>query len=371
MAALHRTAPSLLQQIEEQSPQVEAAVLAGSQDAPSPAAVGAQTNDADAENGPMRVDDQGNPADDVAGQPADGSHRAGASGGDNERAATGPSKGDATGGGHDQQTFTPGDDPGPLEPALPTGGPDSNAAECSAHAEDGAPGTAAGGRERDAVLQGVQVRACDWREALAAAPEPCSRRQGLAALAADTARPMPARLMPVLLPGLAAALKVLHCSNLPLPVAAATAAATAALSISKAEALKPQDAESADLQEVWGALHSKLVQAGAVHAEEQNASSGAETANLAHYVGIPACSSVLLLSLKYSKCKWIVLQGQRLMSHAICLELQLRHLWKALEWDRKCTCRAGCWWQAQGSMGSRMWPGHCCSCWAAASTLLS
>ena len=59
------------------------------------------------------------------------------------------------------------------------------------------------------VLEGLSVRACDWREALASAPEACARRDSLAALSADAAQPLPAALAPALLPACASALQVL------------------------------------------------------------------------------------------------------------------------------------------------------------------
>ena len=59
------------------------------------------------------------------------------------------------------------------------------------------------------VLEGLSVRACDWREALASAPEACTRRDSLAALSADAAQPLPAALAPALLPACASALQVL------------------------------------------------------------------------------------------------------------------------------------------------------------------
>ena len=59
------------------------------------------------------------------------------------------------------------------------------------------------------VLEGLLVRACDWREALASAPKACARRDSLAALSADAAQPLPAALAPALLPACASALQVL------------------------------------------------------------------------------------------------------------------------------------------------------------------
>ena len=67
-----------------------------------------------------------------------------------------------------------------------------------------------------AALQGIVVRAADWREALCLAPQPCARRQGLAALCAEASKPLPARLLPPLAPVLARMLAALHCSRLPL-----------------------------------------------------------------------------------------------------------------------------------------------------------
>ena len=59
------------------------------------------------------------------------------------------------------------------------------------------------------ALEGLSVRACDWREALASAPEACARRDSLAALSAGAAQPLPAALAPALLPACASALQVL------------------------------------------------------------------------------------------------------------------------------------------------------------------
>ena len=59
------------------------------------------------------------------------------------------------------------------------------------------------------LLEGLSVRACDWRKALASAPEACARRDSLAVLSADAAQPLPAALAPALLPACASALQVL------------------------------------------------------------------------------------------------------------------------------------------------------------------
>lgn len=58
-------------------------------------------------------------------------------------------------------------------------------------------------------LEALEVRACDWRQALASAPEACARRDGMAALSAASARVLPARLGTALLPACASALQVL------------------------------------------------------------------------------------------------------------------------------------------------------------------
>lgn len=100
---------------------------------------------------------------------------------------------------------------------LPAGaGPSGSAAPPLAAAEPAAAGGASEGGA-PAALAAVEVRAADWREALKQAPEPCARRQGLAALSARAAAPLPARLAPVLAPALAALLAALRASGVPLP----------------------------------------------------------------------------------------------------------------------------------------------------------
>lgn len=58
------------------------------------------------------------------------------------------------------------------------------------------------------ALGAVEVRACDWRQALALAPEACARRDSMAALSAAAVRALPARLGPALLPACALVLQV-------------------------------------------------------------------------------------------------------------------------------------------------------------------
>jgi hypothetical protein len=103
-------------------------------------------------------------------------------------------------------------------------------------------------------MQRVHVRAADWRNALLAAAEPCSRRQGLSALSAAAARPMPRHLVPVLLPALARLLQVLHSSGLPLPPEAACSAALAADKGNRGRR-EPEDLAQ---------LRDKLARAGAI-----------------------------------------------------------------------------------------------------------
>ncbi|CAK0741288.1 hypothetical protein CVIRNUC_001313 [Coccomyxa viridis] len=78
------------------------------------------------------------------------------------------------------------------------------------------------------LLEGLSVRACDWRKALASAPEACARRDSLAVLSADAAQPLPAALAPALLPACASALQILQRSGVPLPAPASSAADAAA-----------------------------------------------------------------------------------------------------------------------------------------------
>ena len=84
-------------------------------------------------------------------------------------------------------------------PALGCTGPNAGASHiiCDTLAQEQhvSPGTAGTNAALVAsVLKGLSVRACDWRVALASAPEACARRDSLAALSADAAQPMPAAL---------------------------------------------------------------------------------------------------------------------------------------------------------------------------------
>ena len=58
------------------------------------------------------------------------------------------------------------------------------------------------------ALDALEVRACDWREALTSAPEACARRGSMAAMSAAAAQALPARLGRALLPACASALQV-------------------------------------------------------------------------------------------------------------------------------------------------------------------
>ena len=59
------------------------------------------------------------------------------------------------------------------------------------------------------ALDAVEVRACDWRQALALTPEACARRDSMAALSAAVVHALPARLGPALMPACALALQVI------------------------------------------------------------------------------------------------------------------------------------------------------------------
>ena len=96
---------------------------------------------------------------------------------------------------------------------------------------------------------GEQVRLSDWRTALSRAPPPCSRRQGMSALAAASASPLPYHLAPLLLPALHRSILAVHesCMSLTASVATATTAAAAL--------------DRGRLEE----LETRLREAGAVH----------------------------------------------------------------------------------------------------------
>ena len=63
------------------------------------------------------------------------------------------------------------------------------------------------------ALGAVEVRACDWRQALALAPEACARRDSMAALSAAAVRALPSRVGPALLPACAQVLQVITWSR--------------------------------------------------------------------------------------------------------------------------------------------------------------
>lgn len=261
MAAVHRMAPTLLQQLEHHSMASQAEVL-NPIDAPvvvSPETGATQNGGPSAEPGSTHADGQNGSRDEIA-----------------EAGATGQ---DETVSDHEQQGVPQLQAETQQEPLhLHVPGSRGTACDPGTHAgTHAAPGSAACA-DGEAALRGVQVQACDWREALAAAPEPCSRRQGLAALAADAARPLSACYAPALLPSLAAALRVLHASRLPLPAAAARAAATAAVQ-SSSQLLEPRGqlvAEAAERQrDELGLLRSQLVELGVMEAAGPHAQSGA------------------------------------------------------------------------------------------------
>ncbi|KAL4451600.1 hypothetical protein ABPG75_007262 [Micractinium tetrahymenae] len=83
-------------------------------------------------------------------------------------------------------------------------------------------------RRRQQLLDRIEVQASDWREALAAAPPPCSRRHGLSALAAGAATPLQQQELPLVSEPLQRLLAALHAADLPLPPPAAAAARAAA-----------------------------------------------------------------------------------------------------------------------------------------------
>ncbi len=266
MAAVHRTAPTLLQQLEQHAMAFQAEASAGPSD-PIDAAVIVSPETGATQNGGPSAEPGCAHADGQDGSRGD------------ERAETGANGQDETLGNHAQQglaQFQTETQQEPLQPHVP--GSDITACNPGTHADiHAAPGQAAGA-DGEAVLRGVRVQACDWREALATAPEPCSRRQGLAALAADAARPLSACYAPALLPSLAAALQVLHASRLPLPAAAASAAASAAVQ-SSSQSLEPDgllSAEAAERQrDEFGPLRTHLVEMGVLEAAGLNAQPGA------------------------------------------------------------------------------------------------
>lgn len=73
----------------------------------------------------------------------------------------------------------------------------------------------------------MQVSPQDWQAALAGSAAPCSLRVGLAGLSAPAASPLPAHLVPLLLPGIGQAACCLSRQAWPLSPQASLAAAIA------------------------------------------------------------------------------------------------------------------------------------------------
>ena len=260
MAAVHRTAPTLLQQLEQQSMAPQAGASAGPSD-PLDAAIGVFPETGATQNGGSSSEPSSKQADGQTGSSGD------------ERAETRASGEDQTGSDHEQQGAAQLQTEAQQE-SLQSHVPGSSitARDPETHAAVGA----VAGTDEAAMLRGLRVQASDWREALAAAPEPCSRRQGLAALAADATRPLPACYAPALLPSLAAALQVLQASRLPLPAAAARAAAIAAVQNALQEPECPLIAEVAGgKRDDFGLLRTQLVELGVLEAATLDVQSGA------------------------------------------------------------------------------------------------
>jgi len=69
------------------------------------------------------------------------------------------------------------------------------------------------------MLQGLQVTDDDWKSAMASAPVPSSRREGLAAVAAASIKPIPRHIWPLVACPFVDMLKFVHSTGLPLPAA--------------------------------------------------------------------------------------------------------------------------------------------------------
>ncbi|KAL4856200.1 putative AAA domain-containing protein [Chlorella vulgaris] len=82
-------------------------------------------------------------------------------------------------------------------------------------------------QRRQQLLDQVQIGASDWQEALASAPPPCSRRAGMAALAAEAAAPLQQHTLPLLARPLSQLLAALDAADVPLPAPAAAACVAA------------------------------------------------------------------------------------------------------------------------------------------------
>lgn len=102
---------------------------------------------------------------------------------------------------------------------------------------------------RHAMLDGITVQPCDWREALAGAPPPCSRRHGMAALEAEAAAPLQQYALPLLEQPLGQLLAALDAADLPLPPPAAEAAKMAAAAASADISRAKPGAEDNDRQQ--------------------------------------------------------------------------------------------------------------------------
>jgi hypothetical protein len=107
---------------------------------------------------------------------------------------------------------------------------------------------------RQQLLDGIEVQANDWKEALAAAPPPCSRRNGMAALAAEAAAPLQQHVLPLLAQPLARVLAALEAADLPLPPPAAAAASVAAAAAVSSEQQQGAQAALAAVLLQHGAL---------------------------------------------------------------------------------------------------------------------
>lgn len=72
-------------------------------------------------------------------------------------------------------------------------------------------------------MQFLQVKVCDWQQALKQAPKPCSQRQGMSALASSQAVKLPHHTAPLLMPTLQTTLRMVGESGSPLLKTAAEA----------------------------------------------------------------------------------------------------------------------------------------------------
>ena len=146
-----------------------------------------------------------------------------------EAAAAGPA-GEAAGAAGAEAAGAAADTAGTAAAGAAGAGGAAAAATAAAGSAQLSPAAEEQRQRRQEVLDSIQVQACDWREALASAPPPCSRRHGMAALAAEAAAPLQAHELPLLVQPLQQLLAALDAADLPLPPPAAEAAwaATAA-----------------------------------------------------------------------------------------------------------------------------------------------